>query len=58
MKIDFSGFDKFRDKFDLKDEHLLALKWMLESIFNYQEDLGLTTRKSAKEFARQEDTLR
>ena len=42
VKIVFSDFNKFRDKFDLKDEHLLALEWMLESIFNYQEDLGLT----------------
>jgi hypothetical protein len=41
VKIIFSDFDKYKDNFDLTDEHLVALKWMLESIFNYPEDLGL-----------------
>ena len=41
VKTVFLDFEKYKKKFDLRDEHLLALEWMLESIFNYQEDLGL-----------------
>lgn len=41
VKVDAPIFSKLRKQHALTDKHLKALTWMLESIFNYAEELEL-----------------
>jgi hypothetical protein len=41
VKVEAPIFTKLRKQYALTDKHLKALTWMLESIFNYAEELEL-----------------
>jgi hypothetical protein len=50
VQVNASGFEKWKSQYKLTDDHLEALTWMLESIFNYAEELELPSNIWREDF--------
>ena len=53
--LSFPAPDKFHPDFGITKEHVVALQWMLESIFIYSDILGLKGKGAKTSPKKQED---